>query len=134
MHWTDLAQRDIVYLDRLVEENLSRLLELVRILGGEIVHLAVLGAVALHLGMAREIVNKAIGHILSLRNNFHALGQILANLGHEEGVVGATEDDGINLWVERHNLVDAFFHKVVGSWGVGFVVFNQWYPEGTGHT
>ena len=45
----------------------------------------------------------------------------------------AAEDNGVNLGVKRHYLVDAFFHKVVGSWRVSFIVFNQGYPERTCH-
>ncbi len=35
----------------------------------------------------------------------------------------APQDDGVNLWIFAHNLVDALLYKVVGSRRVGLVVF-----------
>ena len=45
--------------------------------------------------------------------------------------MGAAEDEGINLGVEIHDLVDALLDKVVGTRGVGLVVFDEGHPEGT---
>ena len=46
--------------------------------------------------------------------------------------MGAAEDDSVDLGVEAHELVNALLHEIVGSWGVGLVVFHERYPEGTG--
>ena len=48
--------------------------------------------------------------------------------------MGAAEDKGVDLRILMHNLVDAFLDEVVGSRGVGFVVFYEGHPERTCYT
>ena len=48
--------------------------------------------------------------------------------------MGAAEDDGIDLGVEAHDLVDTLLDEIVGSGGVGLVVLDEGYPEGAGDT
>ena len=47
--------------------------------------------------------------------------------------MGAAEDDGINLWVEMHDLIDTLLHEIIGTRRVGLVVFYEGYPERAGH-
>ena len=115
-----------------MEENLGLLLELFGVLGGEIAGGGVLGAALLHLGMAFEVGFKASGDVFALRDDADTSGEVFEDLRHEQGVVGAAEDNGIDLRILAHNLVDAFLDEVVGAWGVGLVVLDEGYPEGTG--
>ena len=117
----------------LVQEHPGRIAELVGVLGGEVVDAAVSRTLALHLGMAYEIVAQARGHILALSHYAHPGVHIFHNLGHEQGVMGASEYDGIDVGIERHELVDALLYEIVGARAVGLVVLHERHPEGAGH-
>lgn len=52
----DLSQRDVLYVNPLMQEELSRLTELVGVLRGEIMTQAVLCTLCLYVGMAHEVV------------------------------------------------------------------------------
>ena len=65
--------------------------------------------------MVYEIAAQAICNVFALRHHAHTGRQILQNLGHEQWIVCAAQDDAVDQWVEVHNLVEAFFHKVVGA-------------------
>ena len=117
-----------------MEEELGGLLELVGVLGGQVVGGGALGAFLLYLGMALQILLKTLGHVLALGDDADSGGEVLQDFGHQQGVVGATEDDGVNLRILAHNLIDALLHEIVGTGGVGFIVLHQRHPEGTGHT
>ena len=69
-----------------------------------------------------------------MRYDADATGNIFVNLWQQQWIVRATQDDGVNVGVEAHQLVDALFYEVVGARGVSLVVFHQWHPERTGHT
>ena len=84
--------------------------------------------------MYREITLQTLGHILTLRNNTHASRQILQDFRHKQRVVGTPQNDGINLRVLMHNLVDALLHEIVGTRRIGLVILHQRHPEGTSHT
>ena len=43
--------------------------------------------------------------------------------------MGASEDESVDLRVETHDMVDAFFHKIVGTGTVGLVIFDYWHPQ-----
>ena len=45
--------------------------------------------------------------------------------------MGAAKDDGVDSRVETHDLIDALLHEIVGTRGVGLVVFHKGHPEGT---
>ena len=52
----DLSQRDVLYVNPLMQEELSRLAELVGVLRGEIMAQAVLCTLCLNVGMAHKVV------------------------------------------------------------------------------
>ena len=52
----DLSQRDVLYVNPLMQEELSRLTELVGVLRGEIMTQAVLCTLCLNVGMAHKVV------------------------------------------------------------------------------
>ena len=128
-----LTEGDILNRHRLVEENLRLLAELLWILCGEIMYLAVLRTALFELRMAQEILLQAAGHILTLRDDTDARRQMLQNLRQQQGIMGAAEDDGIDLRILTQNLIDALLDEIVGAGGVGFIVFHQRHPERTGH-
>ena len=116
-----------------MEEDLSLFLEFFRVLGCEVMDSSVLSTLLFYLGVTLQIGFKTLGHIFALGNHTYASGQVFQNLRHEQRVMGTAEDDGVDLRVEAHDLVDALLDKVVGSRRVGLVVFDEGHPEGTGH-
>ena len=115
-----------------MEEQLGLLLELVGVLGGEIADGVALRTFLFDGGVALEIVLQALRHIFALRDDAHAGGQVLQDFRHEQRVVGAAQDERIDLRVEVHDLVDALLDEVVGAGGVGLVILYQRHPEGAG--
>ena len=106
--------------------------ELFRILGGEVVCLTIFVAPLLDLRMAHEVVFETLCHVFALWDDADTCRQVFQDLRHEQRIMGAAEDDGIDLGVETHDLVDALLDEVVGTGGVGLVVFHEGHPEGTG--
>ena len=129
-----LPQRDVFYLDGFVQEELGLVAENVGVFGGQVVGGSALRALGLQLGMAGKVVLEGAGHVLALRHDAHGGGHVLEDFGHEQGVVGAAEDDGIDVGVLAHELVDALLDEVVGSGRVGFVGLYDGCPKGTGHS
>ena len=84
--------------------------------------------------MALQIVLQRTSHILALGNDAHTGRHVFAYLRHEQRIVGTAQDDGIDLRVLGHQLVDALLDKIVGPGRVSFVILYQRYPERTGHT
>ena len=117
-----------------MEEDLGLLPELVGVLGGEITDGGTFRTLLLHLRVTLQIGMKAVGDIFALGDDTYALWKVFQNLRHEQGIVGAAKDEGVDLGVEAHNLVDILLDEVVGTWGVGLVVLHEGYPERTGHT
>ena len=122
-----------MYVDGFVEEYLCALLELLFALGGVVLACAALCERLFGLRMAREVVAQAVGDVFALRHDAHARWHVLHDAAHEQGVVGAAEDDGVDVWVEAHELVDALLDEVVGSGRVGLVGFHDGCPQRTGH-
>ena len=79
--------------------------------------------------MSEEVVLQAVGHVTALGNDADALGHELLNFGHEQRVVGASEDDGIDERVFCQQLIDALLYEVVGSGRCGFSSLNDGSPE-----
>ena len=127
-----LSEGDVVDVDGFVEEDLGLLLELVGVLGGEVVDGGGLGAALVDLGVAIKVGLEALGDVFALGDDAHARGEVFQDLRHEQGVMGAAEDDGVDLGIFTHDLIDAFLDEVVGSRGVGFVVLDEGHPEGAG--
>ena len=117
-----------------MEENLGLLLELVGILGCQVADGVVLGTFLLDGRVALEVTLQTLRHIFALWDDADAVGQVLQDFRHQQRVVRAAKDDGVNLRVEMHQLVDALLHEIVGTGGVGLVVLYQRHPERTGDT
>ena len=79
-----------------MEEKGGGIRELGGGLGREEMARASLGELALHLGMAGKVIDQAGGYPLALGKKGDRLGQEGANLGCQEGIVGASQDKGIN--------------------------------------
>ena len=84
--------------------------------------------------MALKVVFQAVGNILPLRNDTDAGREVFQDLRHEQRIVGAAEDDGIDFRVETHNLIYALLHEIVGTRRIGLIVFHKGHPERTGDT
>ena len=126
------SKRDGFDINGFVEEDLGGFLELVGVFGGEVAGGGVLGAALLDFGMASKVIGEALGNVFALGDDADACWEVFQDLRHEQGVVGAAEDNGVDVGVEAHNLVDALLDEIVGPWGVGFVVFDEGHPKGTG--
>ena len=109
-------------------------LKLVCTLGGEIANGALLGAARLHFGMAVEVVAQAAGYIRSLRHHIDSLGDVTTDGGQKNGVMGTAEDERINGWIGTENEINTLLDKIVGTRGARLVIFDDRYPERTGHT
>ena len=124
-------ESDVFDGDVCVEEELGLLLEFFRVLGCEVMDSGVLGTLLFYLGMTLQIGFKTLGHVFALGNRTNTFGEIFFYLRHEQGVMGTAEDKGIDLRIEVHNLIDALLDEIVGSRGVGLIIFYEGYPEGT---
>ena len=76
---------------------------------------------------------KAVGDIFALGDDTYALWKVFLNLRHEQGIVSTAKDEGIDLRVEAHNLIDALLDEVVGTRGVSLIIFYEGYPERASH-
>ena len=92
---------------------------------------ASLGEALLHFGMAEKVVLKAGCYVLALRDDGDSCGDVEHDFVEQQGVVCATEDDGVDEWVFRHEFVDAVLHEIIGTWFVKFAVFNERNPHRT---
>ena len=78
------AQRDILHFNRLVEEYLCLFLELLGILGSQVMHRTTFRTTLLNVRMALEILEQRLGYIFALRHNANATGYILMNLRQQD--------------------------------------------------
>ncbi len=85
-------------IDRLVDKDARQGGEMVGILGRVIVAGAAAAAMSLYLGMALQVVGKAVGNDGTLLDDVHALGHVFVDLVDEQWVMGATQDYGVYLW------------------------------------
>ena len=79
-----------------MEEKGGRIRKLGSGLGRKEMARASFGELAIHLGMAGKVIDQAGGYPLTLGKEGDRLGQEGANLGCQEGIVGASQDKGIN--------------------------------------
>ena len=133
MGTTRLFEFDGLHVDVFVKEDESAFLEFLRILCGQVAAGSPFRASMLHLGMATEVVGKAVGNIFALGDDFDAAGHVFQDFIQQQRVMGASEDDGVNLGIGHEELVNALLDKIVGSGRVHLVVFYQWHPEGACH-
>ena len=129
-----LFQRDILHLFHiLVEEELGMFAEGIGVLGGEITTGGVLRTACFELGMALQIVLQAVGHILTLWDDSDAWVGVFDDLGHEQRIMGAAQDDGIDLGIKTHQLIDALLHEIIGPGTVCLVGLDDGCPKRTGN-
>lgn len=114
-----------------MEEDGSALFEFVGVFGGVVLAGTTGGDIACHLRMTLQIVLEAGGDIFTLWNDAHAGSCVFHNLWHEQREVCAAENDGVNIGVFLHELVNALLDEVVGAGRVGFIVFDERHPERT---
>ena len=86
-------------LDVAAEEDGGVLVEVERVLGGQVTAVAASCDALLHLGMALQVVLEAVGHIFALGNKTDVAGTELTQFAQQQGIVGATEDDGVDVGV-----------------------------------
>ena len=83
--------------------------------------------------MAAEVVLQRSRHIVALRDDAHGGGRILHDFVHEQGVVGAGQDEGVDVGIEAEHLVEPLFDKIVRTGRVVLAVFHQRHPHRAGH-
>ena len=83
--------------------------------------------------MTVEVVGKRVGYVGALRHYAHSVWNVLHNRTHEQRIVGATEDDGVDERILAHQLVDALLHEVVGAGRVCFAGFYYRCPKRAGN-
>ena len=118
-------------LNLLVKEDLSTLAKPLFALCRQITAGAPLRHHGLHLGMALKITLQAVSHIGALRHDAHTVGHILHDAVHEQRIMGAAEDNGVDERVAAHQLVYALLHKIVGPRTVCLVGFHDGSPQRT---
>ena len=122
------------YLHLFMKENLCRFLEFILTLCCEISARACLSYHLLHLRMAVQIIFQTVCYILSLRNHSYAIRKILHNAAHKKRIMRATQNNGINISVLQHQLVDAFLYEIISSRTICFIGFYDGSPKRTSHT
>lgn len=113
-----------------MKEDAGALLESLGRLGGVETHGASRGAQAVHIGVAAEVVIEAARYVLSLRHDADALGCRLVDGVHEEWVVGATKDDGVDERILGEQLGDALTDKKICSLALALACLYDGSPEG----
>ena len=114
----------------MAEETDCRGIEFVGILRCEAVQLAASGDVLQHIAMIGEVIAQTLRHVLSLRDDADALRGVLAYLVHQQWLVSARKDEGVNLRVFFQYLIDALLYKIVSAGGVKLEVLHQRHPHG----
>ena len=84
-----------------------------------------------HVGVTTEVVGKAAGYVLALRDEMDVGGRVLTDLVDEEGVVGAAEDDGVDERVTLQEQVEILAYEIVGTGRVGLAVLDEGHPHRT---
>lgn len=118
--------------DGLVDEHAGQWREVVGILSSIVVAGSALAAMALNLRVALQVVGKTVGNNRALLDDAYAFGSVLVDLVDEQGVVGAAQNDCVDIGTLRHELVDVLLHEVVGTVTITLAVLDKWYPHGAG--
>ena len=108
-------QVNMIYRYVLMQEYAGCLAESFFALGGEIAARSALRNVALHFGVTLQIIGQRIRHVGALRHDAHSLGHILHYRTHQQRIVCAAENDGVDERILAHELVDALLYEVVGT-------------------
>ena len=116
------------------EEDGGVLVEIEGVLSGQVTAVAASCDALLHLGMALQVVLEAVGHIFALCHQSDVTGTELAQFAQQEGIVCATEYDGVDVGVAREQLVDVFLNEVINTRTVVLLVLDQGNPHGAGLT
>ena len=88
---------DAAGVDGFVDEDAGQGGEVVGVLGGEVLASAALTAMALDFGMTSQVVSQALGDNGTLLDDVHALWHVLIDFMNQQGVMGAAQDDRVNL-------------------------------------
>ena len=112
-----------------MKENLCRFLEFILTLCCEISARACFGYHLFHLRMAVQIIFQTVCYILSLRNHSYAIRKILHNAAHKKRIMRATQNNGINISVLQHQLVDAFLYEIISSPDYLLHWLPRWQPK-----
>ena len=121
----------MAYLDIVIQEDAGTLLEAVGILCREETCHTALRAAGVHIGMPTEIVGKALYYKVALRYDADAVRNGLSQRRHQQGIVGAAKDDGVDIRVFVEELHDSFPHKIVGTIAAGLSGFYYCCPQRT---
>ena len=124
----DGLQFDVFYLDLLMQKNSGVVLKLFFALGGEVMAGSVLGALAVDLGVTGQIMLKTRCHISALWHHTNTLGHMPKDALHQQGIVGAAQNDGIYLRVELHEGIDSLGYEIVGTLAFGLVCLDYGRP------
>ena len=108
------------------------LLEDVDRLGSEQLAGATTGTELAHLGMAFHVVSQAAPYILTLHDNLDMVGSVAAYLVIEDRIMGATENNRVDLIVLGQEVVDVAAYEVVGSLAMRLAILDQRNPDGAG--
>ena len=118
--------------DGFVEEGRSRLGKFFFGFRGIIGALPPSCASGIHFGVAAEVVLQAFGHEFTLRDDGDALGHVASDFGQEQGVVCASQYDGVYLLVLLQEGVDILLYKVVGTFALRLAILHERHPHGAG--
>lgn len=128
----ELLQGDMAGKNGGGEENGSRVGEFLCRLGGEVVARAARSKHIADGGMAVQVVAERKGDKVALGDALRrgiVQPQPVVNLRFEQRIVGATEDDGINLRVLRKQSGQVLVHEIIRSLVEVFARFDEGYPH-----
>ena len=81
-------------------------------------------------GVSLEVIGERMAYDVTLREDSDRIRDILTNLGEEEGIVSASEEERIDLGVGRKGFVDILFDEEIGTGAGRFTGFDQGDPHG----
>lgn len=110
------------------QEERGHLAETVGILGGEIPHGTTTAYTTFNLGVAVQIVCKALGNYSALLHHGHAGWHILPDFAHQQRIMRAAEYHAVDVGAASKKHINIFLHEIIGTGAAGFVIFDKRNP------
>ena len=89
------------------------------------------GYSAVDFGMTQQVIGKRCSYDFSLVHNAHFFRDITSYFSDKQGIVGATQNKGVDVGTERHEVLEVAAHEPIGAVAVGFAVFDKRNPHWT---
>jgi hypothetical protein len=125
-------EREVFGADGLVEKSACHLGESAAGSGGVEAQGVVFGADGFDFGVPAEVEGEGVGNVLALREESDVRREVLADFVLQEGVVGASEDEDVDLRICFQDGADVFLDASIGLGCVLPAIFDNRHPTGAG--